>query len=126
MNKTNTLNATIYKDGWFVLENVDMDSKLFSELVNTIEKIFIAEYKTEGAKEHVNKVEKDNRLVLFINQKKVPNIIKSLVQHPDYEIKVSLTGIKNKNEKVTRIIEKPFEANKVTELVPAFNNKKKM
>ena len=126
MSKINKLNTTIYKNGWFALENDNMDPALFSNLVNTIEKIFVNEYNAEGAKAHVNKIEKDGKLVLFINQKKVPNIIKSLVQHPEHEIQISLTGMNNKDEKVTRTIEKPFDANKVTELVPAFNNKKKI
>ena len=120
-----TLNISIYKDEWFALENNDMDPRVFSGLVNTIEKIFVDEYKVEGAKAHVNKVEKDGRLVLFINQRKVPNIIKSLVQHPNHDIEISLTGKNTQNEEVTRTIGKPFDANKVTELVPCYNNKNK-
>jgi len=119
------LNLKIFKDEWFALENNDMDPRVFSGLVNTIEKIFVDEYKVEGAKAHVNKVEKDGRLVLFINQRKVPNIIKSLVQHPNHDIEISLTGKNTQNEEVTRTIGKPFDANKVTELVPCYNNKNK-
>ena len=119
------LNLKIFKDEWFALENNDMDPRAFSNLVNTIEKIFVDEYKVEGAKAHVNKVEKDGRLVLFINQRKVPNIIKSLVQHPNHDIEISLTGKNAQNAEVTRTIGKPFDANKVTELVPCYNNKNK-
>ena len=121
MDKVDTLNLNIYKDEWFALENNDMDPKMFVSLVNSIEKIFIEQYKAEGAKAHVNKVEKNDRLVLFINQRKVPNIVKSLVQMPNHEIQISLTGMTNQKEQVTRTISKPFEANKVTELVPCYN-----
>lgn len=119
------LNMTIYKDGWFALENNNMSPSLFRNLVNTIEKIFVDEYKVEGAKAHVNKIEKNDQLVLFINERKVPNIAKSLVQHPEYDISISFTGVNAKNEKVTRDIEKPFEANKVTELIPCYNQTNK-
>lgn len=125
MSKVNTLNLNIYKDEWFALENNDMDPTLFRGLVNAIEKIFVDEYKIEGAKAHVNKIEKDNNLVLFINQRKVPNIVKSLVQNPSTDIEISLTGKTNQNEQVTRTIKKPFDANQVTELVPCYNKSTK-
>jgi len=120
-----TLNISIYKDEWFALENNDMDPTLFRGLVNAIEKIFVEEYKVEGAKAHVNKVEKDGKLVLFINQRKVPNIVKSLVQNPSTDIEISLTGKNNQNEEITRTIKKPFDANQVTELVPCYNKANK-
>ena len=121
MNNVVTLNLTIFRDEWFALENNDMDPKMFTSLVNSIEKIFVEEYKVEGAKDHVNKIEKNNKLVLFINQRKVPNIVKSLVQMPNHDIQICLTGRNAQKEQVTRTISKPFEASKVTELVPFYN-----
>lgn len=125
MSGVNRLNLSIYKNEWFALENDNMDEHLFRGLVNAIEKIFVEEYKLEGAKDHVNKIEKDGRLVLFINQRKVPNIVKSLVHNPAYEIEIALKGKNNQNEDVSRTIRKPFDANQVTELVPCYNNKNK-
>ena len=125
MNNVNTLNLKIYKDEWFALENNTMDPSLFKQLVNSIEKIFVEEYKIEGAKAHVNKIEKDGKIVLFINQRKVPNIVKSLVQNPGKDIEIVLTGKNNLNQEITRTIKKPFDANQVTELVPCFNKSAK-
>ena len=121
MNNVNTLKMSLYKDEWFALENDDMNPILFAKLVNSLEKVFVGEYGTDGAKEHVNKVHKGDHLVLFINQKKVPNIIKSLVQHPEIEIEVKLKGRTNTGEEVTRVMNKPFNANSCTELIPYYN-----
>ena len=125
MNMVNTLNMSFYKDEWFALENQNMNPIVYSKLVNSLEKIFIKEYGITGAKEHVNKIDKNNRLVLFINQKKVPNIIKSLVQNPEFPIEVSLKGRTNTGEEVTRTISKPFDVNKCTELIPYYNKSSK-
>lgn len=125
MNMVNTLNMSFYKDEWFALENQNMNPVVYSKLVNSLEKIFIKEYGITGAKEHVNKIDKNNRLVLFINQKKVPNIIKSLVQNPEFPIEVSLKGRTNTGEEVTRTISKPFDVNKCTELIPYYNKSSK-
>ena len=125
MNYVNTLNMSLYKNEWFALENVDMNNVIFTKLVNSLEKIFIKEYGITGSKEHVNKIKKDNRLVLFINQKKVPNIIKSLVHNPEFPIKVVLKGRTNTGEVMTREMEKPFNVNKCTELIPYYNKSSK-
>ena len=125
MNYVNTLNMSLYKDEWFALENRDMNPILFSKLVNSLERIFIKEYGIKGAKEHVNKIQKDSRLVLFINQKKVPNIIKSLVHNPQFPIQISLKGKTNTGDQVTRTINKPFDVNKCTELIPYYNQSSK-
>ena len=125
MKYVNTLNMSLYKNEWFALENEDMNPMLYARLVNSLEKIFIKEYGITGAKEHVSKIQRDNRLVLFINQKKVPNIIKSLVQNPEMPIQVSLKGRTNDGREVTRMIDKPFNANSCTELIPYYNKSSK-
>lgn len=121
MNNINTLNMSLYKEEWFALENDDMNPVLFSRLVNSLEKAFVNEYGLKGAKEHVNKIQKNNRLVLFINQKKVPNIVKSLVQNPEIEIQVALKGKTNTGQEVTKMMNKPFSANSCAELIPYYN-----
>ena len=121
MSNVNTLKMSLYKDEWFALENEDMNPILFTKLVIALESVFTTEYGTDGAKEHVNKISKNDNLVLFINQKKVPNIIKSLVQHPELNIEVSLKGKTNTGEELTRTIGKPFNPNSCTELIPYYN-----
>ena len=121
MKYVNTLNMSLYKNEWFALENEDMNPTLYASLINSLEKIFVKEYGITGAKEHVSKIQRDNRLVLFINQKKVPNIIKSLVQNPEIPIQVALKGRTNDGREVTRMMDKPFNANSCTELIPYYN-----
>ncbi len=125
MNEVSTLKVSIYKEGWFALENDTMPSHLFSQMIDSLTKTFEEIYGKEGAKEQITKIEKDNKEVLFINQKKVPNIIKSLVHNPSMEIQVSLTGRNKNGEEVTRMISKPFDANKCAEVIPFYHNMNK-
>ena len=121
MDKTNTLKMSLYQEEWFALENVDMHPVLFAKLVNALEKVFLDEYGVVGSKEHVNKINKNDNLVLFTHQKKVPNIIKSLVHNPSVDIQVSLKGKTNTGEELTRMMVKPFDVNSCTELIPYYN-----
>ena len=121
MNKINTLSMSLYKDEWFALENVNMDPKVFAGIVNALERVFTKEYGVTGAKEHVNKIQKDGRLVLFINQKKVPNIAKSLIHNPEMQIQVAIKGKTNTGQEATRMLSKPFDVNSCTELIPYYN-----
>jgi len=121
MDKTNTLKMSLYQEEWFALENVDMHPVLYEKLVNALEKVFLDEYGVVGSKEHVNKVTRDDNLVLFTNQKKVPNIVKSLVHNPSVSIQVSLKGKTNTGEEITRMMTKPFDVNSCTELIPYYN-----
>lgn len=121
MHKIDTLKMSIFKDEWFALENEDMNPSVYEKLVNSLNKVFTNEYGVEGAKEHVNKVAKDDKLVLFINAKKVPNIIKSLVQMPNYDIQIELKGKTNTGEEKTKTISKPFDSNSCAEVIPYYN-----
>ena len=121
MNRINTLSMSLYKDEWFALENVNMDPKVFTGIVNALERVFVKEYGVKGAKEHVNKIQKDERIVLFINQKKVPNIAKSLIHNPEMKIQVALKGRTNTGQEATRMLSKPFDVNSCTELIPYYN-----
>ena len=125
MNKIDTLKMSIFKDEWFALENKDMNQDVFSEIVNSLNKAFTDEYGVEGAKEHVVKISKNDRLVLFINAKKVPNIIKSLVQMPNYDIQIELNGRTNKGEEKTKLMTKPFDSNSCAEVIPYYNKNSK-
>lgn len=125
MSNVNTLSMKIYKDEWFALENVTMKPQVFHSLVNSLNKVFIEQYGVDGAKEHVNKVEKNDKLVLFINQRKVPNIIKSLVQSTNMEVEIQLTGKTVNGEEVTKTINKPFNPNDCTEVIPYYNKSSK-
>lgn len=119
-----TLKLSICKDnlkGWFALENGDLNPGLFNTYISAFNKAFIDEYGVEGAKEHVNKVQKNDKLVLFINERKVPNLVKSLVNSNQFDIHVDLTGINASGEEITRTITKPLNINQVVELVPHYH-----
>lgn len=119
-----TLKLSICKNnlkGWFALENGDLNPGLFNTYVNGFNKAFMDEYGIEGAKEHVNKVQKDGNIVLFIVEKKVPNLVKSLVNSNQFDIHVDLTGINVNGEEITRTITKPLNINQVVELVPYYH-----
>ena len=119
-----TLKLSICKEnlkGWFALENGDLNPGLFNTYVNGFNKAFIDEYGVEGAKEHVNKVQKDGKVVLFINERKVPNLVKSLVNSNQFDIHVDLTGKNVDGEEITRTITKPLNINQVVELVPHYH-----
>ncbi len=139
MNKIDTLKMSIFKDewfalenkwfsvddDWFVLENKDMDQNVFSELVNSLSRVFIEEYGVKVAKEHVAKETINDELVLFINAKKVPNIVKSLVQMPNYDIQIELRGRTNTGEEKGKLMAKPFDANSCAEVIPYYNKNSK-
>lgn len=127
MHKIDTLKMSIFKDEWFALENKDMFVQTFNNLVNNLDKAFIEAYGVEGAKEHVNKISKGEKTILFINAKKVPNIIKILVQQPKHDIQIELKGKTNTGEEKTKIISKPFNSNECNEVIPYYNkNTKKL
>lgn len=129
MNKENTLNMSITTEvGWFALENGNMNPKVFSDLVNQLNEIILSIYKgrnttkNENEKTYVKKEVNDKGEVLLkVSQEKVPNIIKSLVQHPVYDIQINLTGITPQREVISRMISKPFIPASVTELIPCYH-----
>ena len=132
MSKENVLNMSITEDaGWFVLENENMDQKVFSSLVDrlytVISNIYEGTKPDNSAKKEEKYVEKianeKGEVALKVTQKKVPHIIKGLVQDPNVDIKINLKGINPQREVVSRIIAKPFTANQVTELVPFYHSK---
>ena len=120
MNRINTLKMSLF-DKWFALENHDMNPVLYAKLVNSLEKVFEHEYGVTGAKEHVNKVQKNNRLVLFINQKKAPNIAKVLVNHPKVPIRIVMRGKNSAGQDESLVMEKPWDARMCTSLIPYYN-----
>lgn len=132
MKKENILNMSITEDaGWFILENENMDQKVFSSLVDRLYTIISNIY--EGTKPENNKndtkedkyvkktTNEKGEIALKVTQKKVPHIIKGLVQDPNVDIKINLKGLNPQREVVSRIIDKPFTANQVTELVPCYH-----
>lgn len=131
MNKENILNMSITNEvGWFALENENMNPKVFLDLVNQLNEIVLSIYKgrnttkNESEKIYVKKELNENGdIMLKITQEKVPNIIKSLVQHPAYDIQINLTGITPQREVVSRMISKPFMPTAVTELIPCYHGR---
>jgi hypothetical protein len=121
MNNVNTLKMSLYQNEWFALINVNMRPDIFSGIINSLERVFVKEYGPQGARQHVQKVVVKNRPFLLINQKKVPNIIKSFVHNPNIPIQVYLKGKLNTGEEAARMIKKPFEVGKCIELIPYYN-----
>lgn len=110
-------------EGWFALENKTMNETFYNNLVNSINNAFINEYKDKGAFDFVRKSTNSNKTVLFINQDRLPQIVKFLVNNNSVDINVELTGLTPNNEEVTRTISKPFNKNDVLELTPAYHPK---
>lgn len=110
-------------EGWFALENKTMNETYYKNLVTSIHEAFVNEYKDKGAEDFVKKVSKDDKTVLFINQYRLPHIIKFLINNNGIDINVELTGINPNNEEITRTISKPFNKNDVLELTPAYHPK---
>lgn len=123
MSSINKLNFTICKDNntWFVLENVDMEQGNFSRFVNSFEKAFIEAYGPAGALDYVKKVEKDGKLVMFVEEIKVPHVAKILINNKILDIEINLSGITNEKCYEEDIIKKPFDVNKVKRLVSFYN-----
>lgn len=121
MNKVETLDFVISekKVNYFTLKNNNMGIKLYIELINMFTKRSNA---SDGKKaDSFLRAEENGEVVLHVIQKKVPNVIKYLVNSNDIDINVNLTGIKPNREIETRTITKPFDKNKVLELVPCYH-----
>lgn len=132
MNKVNNLKMSISDEvGWFILENENMDTRIFTNLINQLCEIMSSLYTGRDTIKGRNKetyikrqINTNGELALKVMQEKVPNIIKGLVQMPSQEIQVNLTGITPQKEIVTRIISRPFNESKVTELIPCYHGLK--
>lgn len=121
MNGVNTLNLSIYEDRWFALSNENMPQEKFLAIAKSFIKIFVNEYGVVGAEKHIKAGELDAKKVLLIDQGKVPNIAKSLVNMPEMDIEIRFTGKNSSGEIVTRTLAKPFKENECTELVPHYH-----
>lgn len=121
MNEVSTLNLNIYEDNWFALSNEDMSQERFQSIIKSFIKIFVNEYGVVGAEKYIKTGEFTGKKVLLIDQQKVPNIAKSLVNMPEMNIEIKLTGKTNTGEIVTRTLAKPFKENECKELVPHYH-----
>ena len=96
----------------YMLENID--NKLNKDMI--IKMHYILKRGTS---------DEDNPLQNVGGFKKVPNIIKSLVQMPNYDIQIELNGRTNKGEEKTKLMTKPFDSNSCAEVIPYYNKNSK-
>ena len=70
----------------------------------------------------MDKDKKDEQLVLYIKDRKVPNMVKTFVN--DFKLTIQLEGRKN-GENATEIMTSPFNENKCKGVVPLYNQPRK-
>ena len=105
---------------WFCLKNGNLDNTLFKRLLENLKKIFIDEFGIEGAKTYIKEVKEFNNEHLFINEIKVPNIIKHIVYDNRLNVTMNLIG-KNPDGDIEMVNLETWDRNKCLKLVPFYH-----
>lgn len=121
MNKKTTLALGLYSQKDFALGKGNMDPSSFKKLVDSLVKAFESAY-GNNYQEYINVLEKSADFLLLIVQRKVPNVTKAIIEHPQLpSIQIAIKGLDIDGNPKIELLKAPFDQNKCKSVIPYYN-----
>ena len=121
MKQDITLKMALYDKDHFALGKGNMDAADFKKLIESLIKAFKEAYQN-NYKEYADIIEQDSELLMLVLQKKTPNVVKAIVEHPKLPgIKIAIYGLDNQGEPKIEVLKSPYNHNLCASLNPYYN-----